>query len=119
MLNYYNQLIWWTACRVIRQRYKLSVNCVQVIVSCYTYNIIVSKPFNLTDLVRFAKYFSHNRIKVYLTVLISKGFVLQEGQRHNKDTYIISDKGKQVIKELNDSYEIELIKFCSKYNIEL
>ena len=119
MLNYYNHLIWWTACRVIRLKFGLSVNCVQTLVSCYTYKMIVNKSFNLSDLVRFAKYFSHNRIKCYLTVLIDKGYVILSEQRRIKDTYIISPLGLSVIQELNDSYNKELVKFCTMYNISL
>jgi predicted transcriptional regulator len=90
-----------------------------VLNGAYVYDSVIQLPFTRRKLIEFMSYFSGNRLNVYLTVLISKEFIVLSGQSHNRDVYCISDKGKQVIKELNDSYEIELIKFCSKYNIEL
>jgi hypothetical protein len=64
-------------------------------------------------------YFSHNRVKSYLTVLTSHKYIIESGLTKGHQLYCLSEIGLQVINELHSSYEIELSKFCNQYNITL
>lgn len=80
----------------------------------------INKPFTITDILRFTHYYSHNRIKQYLFILRQMEFIIESGvSKRKQPTFIISDKGIQVIQELNNSYEKELYLFCDKYNVVL
>ena len=120
MLQNYNMQIWWKVCRPLRYKYHLSVNCLMVLNGAYVYYNVLNKiPFTKRKLLNFMSYFSGNKLNVYLTVLIAKEFITLSGQLHNRDVYAISPLGLSVIKELNNSYEVELIKFCSLYSVVL
>jgi len=80
----------------------------------------INKPFTITDLLRFTHYYSHNRMKAYIKVLMDLGYIVESGRYWKKNiTYIISESGVNVICDMNRSYEIEIMKFCNEYNIEL
>jgi len=80
----------------------------------------INKPFTITDLLRFTHYYAHNRMKQYIFILVKLGYIVLSGlSKRQHPTYIISEKGIEVIKELNESYERELYLFCSTHNIEL
>ena len=50
---------------------------------------------------------------------MKRDFIIESGIIKGRIVYSISLAGLQVIKELNESYDKELVLFCSKYNIEL
>jgi hypothetical protein len=118
MLSFYNHVIWFKVCRPLRYKYHLSVNCLLILSGCYVYNTVIGL-FTLTNIVKFLGFFSSNRTRMYLTVLVSNGFIVVSGSSYNKPAYKLSKIGLTVIQELNSSYEIELSKFCNTYNIVL
>jgi hypothetical protein len=54
-----------------------------------------------------------------MLVLLHLGYLEESILYKGHQTYCISVKGLQVIEELNNSYQVELIKFCNTYNIVL
>ena len=118
MLPFYNHLIWFKVCRPMRYKYHLSVNCLLILSGCYVYNKVIGS-FTLTNIVKFLGYFSSNRTKVYLKVLIDKSYIVISDTRYNKPMYKLSDIGLNVISDLNESYAKELSLFCITYNITL
>jgi hypothetical protein len=119
MLIHYVFHIWFKIVRSACKRYRLSVNCILVLNGAYIYNKVHGKPFARTQLLKFVTYFNNHKIGVMMTVLISKGYIIESGKYKQHITYVISPLGIQVIELLNKSYEEELYSFCSKYSIEL
>ena len=119
MLPFYNYLIWFKVCRPLKRKYNLSVNCLLILSSCYIYYSLNVKPFTFTNILRFASFFNGKSMHVYLNVLLQREFIVQSGERRNKPVYIVSSIGNDVMNELNESYQIELSKFCNTYNIIL
>jgi hypothetical protein len=111
--------IWFKVCKPFRIKYSLSTNCILVLNGAHLYNTILNKPFTRYNLLKFVSYYDNSRIGKYITVLVEHGFIIPDGLYRNHQMYCISGKGKQVIQELNESYNSELIKFCSLYNIEV
>lgn len=61
-----------------------------------------------------------SKIGTYLTVLMSKGYLQESGKYNNcYQLYVISSLGVRVIEELNNSYELQLLKFYNDNNIVL
>jgi hypothetical protein len=119
MLNNINYQIWFKVCKPIKRKYQLSTNAAMVLNGSYVLYKALHKGFTLRSLRMFVTYFNSNKINAYIKLLISKGYIIQSGQYYNTDLYSISAIGLQVIEELNESYQIELSKFCNKYDIVL
>jgi hypothetical protein len=82
--------------------------------------MIFGKPFTTYGLLKFVTYFDNIRTGKVIRVLIGRNFLTLAGEtKRHENLYSISETGIQVIKELNESYQEQLIVFCNKYNIEL
>jgi hypothetical protein len=119
MLIFYNYILWFKVCKPIRRKYKLSVNCLLVLTGAYCYYQAEDKPFTIHNLYKFVPFFNYTRVKYYIKTLIDKSYLVLSDSYNSYVRYSISLAGLQVIKELNESYDKELVLFCSKYNIEL
>ena len=119
MRSLYNYHIWFKVCKPIKGKYKLSTNCLLVLSGAYLFQQIRNKPFTQYALLKFVTYYDNIRIGKYIKVLICNGYIIQSGIIKGHNVYSISLAGLQVIKELNESYNKELVLFCSKYGIEL
>jgi hypothetical protein len=115
-INYH---IWFKACRSIKRKYGLTTNCLLVLNGSYLLYMTVKKGFTMRNLRNFVSYYNHNQIKSYITYLLKKEYIIESGIYNGRVLYNLSFTGNQIIKELNDSYDKELVLFCSKYNIEL
>jgi hypothetical protein len=114
-----NYQIWFKVCRPLKHKYNLSTNCLLVLNGAYVLHQANKKDFTIKTLQLFTSYYNSIKIKSYITVLISHNFIIESGMYKGHQLYCISSIGLQVIQELNDSYNKELVLFCSKYNIEL
>lgn len=119
MLLHVNYHLWFKVCKPIKGKYKLSTNCLLVLNGAYLYGIVLNKAFTRYALLKFVSYYDYSRTGKYITVLLTYGYLIESGLYKLHKLYCISDKGLQVIQELNESYNKELVKFCSLYNIEL
>ena len=119
MLPLYNYHILFKACKPIRGKFGISVNCLLVLNGAYLYYTILNKPFTRYSLLKFVTYYDNVRLGKYITVLMKKDYIIESGIIKGHNVYSISLAGLQVIKELNESYNKELVLFCSKYGIEL
>ena len=119
MLSNINYQIWFKVCRPLKRKYNLSTNCVLVLNGAYVLYMTTHKGFTLRSLQNFASYYSPVKIKGYIRVLVDRSFITLAGAWKTRQLYTISELGIQVIKELNESYQEQLIIFCNKYNIEL
>jgi hypothetical protein len=111
--------IWFKVCRITRRKYKLSINTLLVLNGCYVRHITTNKGFTIRNIRTFVSYYAQNKIKYYINELVTQGYLIQSGEYNSHLLYTLSLSGLTVIKELNDSYDRELVLFCSKYNIEL
>ena len=80
---------------------------------------IIKQGFTRRKLLDFVSYYNNSKIGTYITVLISHNFIIESGCYKGHQLYCLSELGLQVIKELNENYQIELSKFCNKYDIVL
>jgi hypothetical protein len=120
MLQFINYQIWFKVCRPIKRKYGLSSNCVLVLVAAYVLHSYMNRSnFTLRALQDHASYYNKAKIDSYIKVLTDKGYIIPSCMIKTRQQYSISEKGLQVIKELNDSYENEIALFCSLYNIVL
>ena len=115
----YNYHIWFKVCKPIKGKYNLSTNCLLVLSGSYLFQQIHNKPFTIYSLLKFVTYYDNVRIGKFIKVLVCNGFITLAGEIRKHQVYCISEKGIKVLKELNESYNKELVLFCSKYNIEL
>lgn len=111
--------IWYKVCRPVKFKYHVSVNVLLLLSGTYLLHKVTNKPFTKKQLLKFLTYYNSNKIKYYIGVLVNKGFVELNSISKNIEYYSITQAGISVINDLNDSYQIELSKFCQKYNIEL
>jgi hypothetical protein len=111
--------IWYKACRPIKRKYKLSTNCLLVLNGSYVLYKTTNTPFTFNKIRTFVSYYNFHQITSYINKLIRLGYLVYSDEYNSYVRYSISLVGLQVIKELNDSYDKELVLFCSKYNIEL
>lgn len=119
MLCNVNFQIWFKVCRPLKPKYKLSTNCLLVLNGVYVYGKLVNQTFTRRQMMLFVSYYDTGRILSYLTVLVSHNYIIETIKKGNRQYYSLSPLGLQVIKELNESYNSELSKFISKYNIVL
>lgn len=119
MLVNYNYHIWFKACKPIKGKYKLSTNCLLILNGSYIYSQTINKDFTEHQLLRFVTYYNNVKLGGYIKVLIKLGYLTQSGLKRNTLLYSVSLLGLSVIQELNASYECELIKFCTTYNVIL
>jgi hypothetical protein len=119
MLKHINYHIWYKVCRPIKRKYHITTNCILILSSAYLLQVVIKKGFTLRALRSFVTYYNDKQIKYYVNTLLDLNYIVQSGEYNNHLLYSLSEIGNKVILELNDSYEIELIKFCSRYNIEL
>ena len=113
--------IWFKVARPIKRKYLLSTNCTLVLNAAYVLSIILHKPFTRSQLRSFTKFWNNKQIDSYISVLIDKKYIelINSSVTGKVRYYGITLAGISVINDLNDSYQIELSKFCQKYNIEL
>ena len=90
-----------------------------VLNGAYVLQSISNKAFSLNSLYKFVTYYNPVKIKSYVTVLLTYGFIYESGIYFKHPVYKLSDKGNQVIKELNESYDSVLYSFCDQYGIIL
>lgn len=121
MLQNISYHIWFRVARPIKRKYRLSTNCTLILLAAYTLNKLTNKPFTRCQLRSFANYYNSKKIDSYISVLLKRKFIeLISSSKTGKVLYYsISLVGIQVINDLNNSYEIELSKFCQTYNISL
>lgn len=119
MLPNINFHIWFKVAKPIKRKYKLSTNCTLVLNGAYLLQSINNKPYTQRQLRDFVCYYDLYRLQAYITVLISKSFLIKAESNNTRDYFVLSSLGLSVIKELNESYEIELRKFIDLYSIVL
>ncbi len=119
MLCNINYHIWFKVCRPIKAKYGISTNLCLILNGSYLLSLINNKPFTRYQLRKFAGYYNNVKIDSYIGLLIDKGLLLHADSNNTRDYFILSSSGLSVIKELNESYEIELRKFIDLYSIVL
>jgi hypothetical protein len=103
----------------IRLKYKLSINAILILNSCYLYTKLVKDQFYKTDILKFTKYFNSIKINVYIDVLTLGGFISPVNPDQPKIKYILTSLGYECINEIDQYYNSELYEFSNKYNLDL
>jgi len=115
-----NYQIWFKVCKPIKHRYGLSTNCLMVLNGVYVYSKYKNNSFTRRCITDFVSYYDNKRITKYIQILLDHKYIIEAGIKNKRfQLYSLSPPGLQVIKELNKSYEEEIYKFCSLYNISL
>lgn len=113
--------IWFKVCKPVKYKQRLTTNELLILSGCYLLYKITNKPFTRRQLRDFVSYYNNRQVNSYITVLIDKKYIeLVNSSKTGKVLYYsITLAGISVINDLNDSYQIELSKFCQQYNISL
>jgi hypothetical protein len=119
MITNINYHIWFKACRSIKRKYKLSTNCLLVLNGVYVYSVYVVNSFTRRKVEDVMTYYDSYKIRSYMTVLITHGFIIESGLYKGHQLYSVSPLGLTVIQELNSSYQEQFNKFIDQYNITL
>jgi hypothetical protein len=105
--------------RPVKHKYKLSVNELMILNSCYLYSKLAKPEFYLTDIKKFNAYYNEIRCKYYFGTLFSKGLLSCVNPNDRRVRYIITLAGINVINELEEHYNSELYAFSNKYHLDL
>ena len=105
--------------RPVKLRHGISFHCLLVLLSAYLLNRYGKNKYHSINSVVKIGYFNNNKTKYYLNKLIDKGFINSSIDKFNRITYFITQAGVNVVGEIQESYDLTLFRFCSKYNIEL
>jgi hypothetical protein len=73
----------------------------------------------MTKLCSFVTYYNKTKIKAYIKILIDNQFLIKADIYNSHQLYCISPIGIEVIEELNNSYEVQLLKFYTDNSISL
>ncbi len=119
MLININYHIWFRVCRSVKYKYKLTTNDLLVLNGCYMLYRMINKPFTENKIYSFVTYYNKPKLKAYIKRLIELKFIVCSGDYNTHLLYCISEQGMKVIEDLNNSYEVELLKFCNQYSISL
>jgi len=119
MLANINFQIWFKVCRPIRRKYGISTNVCLVLNGAYVLTLVNNKPFTRYQLRKFTSYYNPLKLDSLINILISKRMLVNAESNNTRDYFVLSSSGLSVIKELTESYEIELRKFIDLYNIVL
>lgn len=119
MLQNINFQIWFKVCRPLRRKFNISTNVCLILNGAYVLSLVNNKPFTRYQLRKFTSYYNNLKLDSLINICISKGFLISAESNNTRDYYILSSSGLSVIKELNNSYEIELRKFIDCYSIVL
>jgi len=115
-INYH---IWFKVCKSVKFRYRMSTNDLLILNGCYLLHLTTNKPFTLNKIYSFVTYYNKPKIQAYIKRLIERKFIIQSVNHKGYPLYNISPLGLQVIEDLNNSYDVEMGKFCSLYGISL
>jgi hypothetical protein len=119
MLTNINYAIWFKVCRTIKLKYRLTTNAVMILNCAYIAQLVNNKGFTLRNLQRYASYYNSEKIKYYVQLLVREKYIVESGMYNSRVLYSLSEAGLSVMKEWQESYDYQLVLFCSKYGIEL
>ena len=105
--------------RPVRRKYNMSVNSLVVLNACYLIHVYNGSLFSVYSLYKFVGYYSRPKLMFYISYLINKGMLTQSDQVKNILYYRITDKGVEVMREFNNTYQQVLMKFVSDNGISL
>ena len=101
--------------RPIKLKYNINYNTITFLCSAYLHYIYINKVFSYTGIYLLCGYFNARNSRTFLNKLIDCKMITLAGNRK----YTLTDIGLNVIKELEDSYNTVMYKFCSLHNIDL
>ena len=99
----------------INKKYGINYHCITLLLSCYVYDRYVRKDIKLTNISSFTGYLTVYKVRKYFGQLISLGFIKPLAG----NSFQVTDKINDIIKDIADSYNTTLYKFCSLHSIDL
>ena len=118
-LSSYIFLTLFRVLRPARTKYKLSINLLLVINSCYLYSKHVSETFCIADIVKFNGYYSNNKMRNYFGIIFGRGLFLFVGKVKHGNYYKLDSEAIQIIEEIHSNYNNTLYSFFNRYGIDL
>lgn len=104
--------------RPVRNKYKLSVNNIIVLVACYVFHKYEGSIFNLHGIYKLLGYFNRNKLQWYVNNLCSLGYLSKEVK--NKSVYYkLSFSGLQVCQDFENTYQAVLSKWLQDHKISI
>lgn len=103
----------------IRRKYRLTINAIIVLNGCYLIHIYKGSLFSVYSLYKFVGYYNRPKLQYYINHLCENGYIIQSDQIKNILYYRITDKGIEVMREFNNTYNSVLCSFLSNNGISL
>ena len=72
----------------------------------------------MSKIIHFTDYWTTRQVKVFMSQLIDLGFIIPLAGT-SWQRYKTTDKCNEIIKQIEESYNSTLYKFCSLHNIDL
>ena len=102
----------------IRNKYKLSVNNIMVLIACYVYHKYEGSIFNLHGIYKILGYFNRNRLLWYVNNLCLLGYLSKE-TKGKAMYYKLSFSGLQVCNDFEATYNSQLSAWLQSHKIDL
>lgn len=99
----------------INKKYGINYHCITLLISCYVYDRYVRKDIKLTNISSFTGYLTVYKVRKYFSQLISLGFIRPLAG----NSFQVTDKINEIIKDIELSYNSTLYNFCSLHKIDL
>ncbi len=103
----------------VRRKYKLSVNSLIIVNAIYVYHKYKGSVFTVNSIYQVIGYYNRNRLKFYLSSLLSKGIIMQAEQNKGIDYYKLTDLGIKIMDDFNNTYQEVLTAWFDKHNISI
>lgn len=103
----------------VRRKYGLSVNALIITNGIYIYHKYKGSVITVNSIYQLIGYYNRNRIKFYLSSLLSKGIIMHAEQNKGIDYYKLTDLGIKVMQDFNDTYQEVLTGWFNKHKIDI
>lgn len=97
----------------VRIKHKINYNCIVILLACYILSS-TGKPYGITRLCNFVRYYSWPLFNRYVDRLVEVNLLTFSGRY-----YSLTETGLKAVNEIIDNQSSVLYSICSKYNIVL
>lgn len=104
----------------VRLKYKLSINVLIVLNSCYLYSKLYNEEFYITQIREFLRYYDANFIRRYFKALEFRGCIARAyTDRLGRDVWTLTPKAHLIIQDIERRYEEVMYLFFEKHNMRV
>ena len=105
--------------RPIRKKSNLTINEVVILNVMMLYNKYIGSSFSYSAILRFVGYFNDKKMRYYFGSLQEKGYIRLSDILNGAKRYRLTEKGIEAVRNMQESYDLELYKFLNENNISI